>query len=82
MSENKPVAGKPFDFTINVSLSDVVCSGGMDGFNDLVDNKFWDEYGDDFLLGSFTYYPERVVDGHLEIHVHAEEVEAYDDEED
>jgi hypothetical protein len=84
MSETivKPEVGKPFAFEMSVDLDGLVECGGMDALNDMMDNEFWDRFGDGLLLSDISYKPIRINDDStIVIEVTAQDVERTDGEE-
>ena len=53
----KPEIGKPFTFTMNVGLDDLVGCAGIYALNDMMDNEFWDRYGHEMILCNVDYEP-------------------------
>jgi hypothetical protein len=77
---NKPQAGEPFTFKMPVGLDDLTECGGVDGLNNLMDEFFWDKYGEECLLGGISYKPVAVEGDKIIIEVHAETVEEEDED--
>ena len=78
----KPEVGQPFRFIMNVDLDGLVECGGMDALNDMMDNEFWDRFGDGLLLSDISYKPIAInADTTIAIEVTAQDVEHTDGEE-
>ncbi len=72
----KPIVNKPFTFEMPVSLDALTECGDADGLNDLMDEHFWDTYGEELMPTGVSYKPIRVEDGKIIIQVDCENMEA------
>ena len=79
--EAKPEVGKPFTFEMSVDLHGLVGCGGIDALNDMMDNEFWDRFGDNLLLSDIKYKPVGIDPDHNIIIEITGDVEATDGDE-
>ena len=78
----QPVVGKPFTFEMAIDLDTLTECGGIDGLNDMMDNEFWDRFGEGWMLGDISYKPIRITQDQerlVVIEVTAGTVEKYGD---
>lgn len=79
-SKKYPKVGEPFTFEMPVRLNALTDCEGTDGLNNLMDEFFWDKYGEEFMLSDISYKPMRVVGEDIIIEVTAAQVESEEDE--
>ena len=76
----KPEIGKPFTFTMNVGLDDLVGCAGIYALNDMMDNEFWDRFGHGLILCDVGYKPVGITpyENLITIEVSAGDVDSTD----
>lgn len=77
----KPIVGKPFTFEMTTELERIAQCGTDQGILNLIDNYFWNTYGEDLWLEEITFKPIRIEgENTIVIQVSCESIEAEEEE--